>query len=248
MPPGLCSWVLNLRGGRRARQQIFVWKTRGGRRAGAGRKPRRENVGLMVHSARPGFVPRLPVHVTMRAVKGVACLRTEVVAPVVMAEIGRASEKGLRVLHFSVQKDHVHLIVEADDGESLSRGMQRLASRVAMAVNALLGRHGKFWKERYHRRDLGTPRQFRNALVYVTFNFRKHASAGERARRTRLLDGMSSARWIDDWKDEELVEYVREHRTRAGPRPTALPRTWIARVGWKKLGLLDPRESPRSPG
>ena len=136
----------------------------------------------------------------MRAAKGVSCMRTQTVAPAVMREIGRASEKGLRVLHFSVQKDHLHLIVEADDAGSLSRGMQRLASRVAMAVNALLGRHGKFWKERYHRRDLGTPRQFRNALVYVTFNARKHGQA-----RARTLDGMSSAIWIDDWKDEAFA-------------------------------------------
>lgn len=228
----------------RPRQQAFLWRTRGGARPGAGRKAAPQNVGLIAHVARPDFVPRLPVHVTMRAVRGAPSMRAQAVAPMVIREIRRASEKGLRVLHFSVQKDHVHLIVEADDAKSLSRGMQRLASRVAMAVNALLRRRGRFWKERYHRRDLGTPRQFRNALVYVTFNFRKHrAAAGE-----RTLDRMSSAVWVDDWSDESFAEVVREHRARAGPRTTALPTTWIARVGWKRHGLLRPTESPRSPG
>ena len=57
-----------------------------------------------------------------------------------------------------------------------------------MGVNALVGRRGKFWRERYHRRDLASPRQFRNALVYVTFNRRKHARGSERARMLRSLD------------------------------------------------------------
>lgn len=177
-------------------------------------------------------------------------MRAQRVAAVVIAEIARASEKGLRVLHHSVQDDHLHLIAEADDGKSLSRGVQRLASRVAMAVNALVGRRGKFWKERHHRRDLATPRQFRNALVYVTMNFRKHAPAAEKARRGRgrELDVMSSAIWLDDWKSDAFRARVRESRARAGPRITALPVTWIARVGWKRHGLIDARESPRAPG
>ena len=233
---------------RRSRQQAFVWKTRGGPRPGSGRKPLPQNVGLQPHRARAPFVARLPVHVTMRAMKGVPRMRSQAVVPVVMAEIARVSTKGLRVLHQSLQDDHLHLIVEADDAASLSRGIQRLALRVAMTVNALVGRHGRFWRERYHRRDLATPRQFRNALVYVTFNFRKHASPAQRLLRTRELDGKSSALWIDDWKSETFAAYVRERRARAGPRITVPPQTWIARIGWKRHGLIDPREMPKLPG
>jgi REP element-mobilizing transposase RayT len=225
-----------------------MWKTRGGLREGAGRKARPENVGLLAHRTRPGFAARLPVHVTMRTAKGAPRMRAQSVALVVIAEIGRASTKGLRVLHFSVQNDHLHLIVEADDAASLSRGMQRLASRVAMGVNGLVGRRGRFWRDRYHRRDLGSPRQFRNALVYVTFNFRKHATPGEKTRRARELDGMSSAMWIDDWKSVAFTELVRQERARAGPRMTSSPATWIARVGWRRHGKLSPLEAPRSPG
>lgn len=236
---------------RRPRQQVFVWKTRGGARRGAGRKAKPENVGLLAHRARPAFSRHVPVHVTMRAGRGVPNMRTQLVVNVVRAEIKRASVKGFRVLQFSVQHDHLHLLAEADDGTALARGMQRLASRVAMAINALTSRNGRFWRERYHRRDLPTPRQYRNALVYVTMNFRKHASASERVVRARLLDGCSSALWFDDWKDDGLDERFRDvlldHRARAGPKPTVDPTTWIARVGWKKHGRLDPRESPRSP-
>jgi putative transposase len=233
---------------RRSRQVEMVWKTRGGRRKGAGRKRAPQNVGLLPHIARPEFVARVPVHVTLRAKRGTPAMRTQLVGGVVRAEIARASQKGFRVLHQSIQDDHLHLIVEADGGEQLSRGMQRLASRVARAVNLIVGRRGGVWRERYHRRDLATPKQFRNALVYVTFNFRKHAPAAKRTVRARELDGFSSAVWLDDWKSEAFAEYVRQHRERAGPRPTVEPVTWIARVGWKRHGKLSPLESPRSPG
>ena len=227
---------------RRPQQQSFRWKSRGGAR----RKPRPENVGLQPHVARPEFDHRLPVHVTMRAVRGVPSMRTQTVQKAVLTELSRASEKGFRLLHYSVQDDHLHSIAEADDAAALSRGMQRLASRIAMAVNALVGRRGRFWRERYHRRDLRKPRQYRNALVYVLFNIRKHTRGAERARWTRSFDALSSAIWLDEWSDDDIREKVRA--ARAGPPPIAAPKTWMAIKLWKKHGLLDPCESPVSPG
>lgn len=224
------------------------FRTWGGRRKGAGHKHAKKNVGLLPHVARPGFDRHVPVHLTMRAVKGVPRMRAQAVMTVIYEEIARASAKGFRLVDFSVQEDHLHVLAEADDAMNLSRGMQRLASRIARRVNLLVGRRGKVWRERYHRRDLSTPKQFRNALVYVLMNFRKHAPAAERAQRAQVVDGHSSALWFDGWKDDGLRTRLREKRARAGPRPTALARTWIARVGWKRHGLIDGRETPRSPG
>lgn len=224
------------------------FRTWGGVRKGAGRKPAKKNVGLLPHVPRAEFDRHVPVHVTLRALKGVPRLRAQSVMMIVYEEIARASAKGFRLVDFSVQEDHLHVLAEADDASSLSRGMQRLGSRIARRVNLLVGRHGRLWRERYHRRDLATPKQFRNALVYVLMNFRKHAPPGERTLRGQVIDGHASGMWLDGWKDERLRERLREKRARAGPRPTALPRTWIARVGWKRHGLIDPRESPRSPG
>jgi putative transposase len=233
---------------RRPKQLTMEFRTWGGRRKGAGRKPAKKNIGLLPHVQRPPFDRHVPVHVTMRAVKGVPRMRAQAVMTLINDEIARASAKGLRLIDFSVQEDHLHLLVEADDAKSLSRGMQRLAARIARRVNLLVGRRGKVWRERYHRRDLATPRQFRNALVYVLMNFRKHAPVAERAVRARAIDGHGSGLWFDGWKDDGLRERLRGERARAGPRPTALAKTWIARVGWKRHGLIDPRESPRSPG
>jgi len=227
------------------KQLDLEFPTWGGKRVGAGRKRAPANVGLLKHEARDPVDARNPVHVTMRALRGVPRMRSDVVAAVVIAEIARASAKGLGVLHFSVQDDHVHLIVEAKDGTALSRGIQRVASRIAMGVNALAKRRGQFWRERYHRRDLASPRQFRNALVYVTFNYRKHATPSQRSERARAVDLRSSAIWFDDWADPKIVEKVRA--ARAGPSPVVAPRTWFARTGWKHCGCLRLEEMPRLP-
>jgi REP element-mobilizing transposase RayT len=187
----------------------------------------------------------MPVLVTLRAVSGVPNLRAERAAMLIMAEIRRASAKGLRVLHFSVQSNHLHLIVEADDGPALSRGMQRLGSRVALAINVLASRRGSLWRDRYHRRDLLKPRQYRNALVYVLFNARKHAHGAERMRRLRVLDGCSSAIWTDHWAvDDTFLARIRN--ARAGPSPVIAPATWMARRGWLRHGRLRPDEVPQS--
>src|SRR5688572_9063308 len=98
----------------RPRQQSFQWRTLGGPRPGAGRKRAPGNEGLLPHVARPAFAARVPAHVTMRALRGVPSMRAPVVARVVIAEIARASSKGFRVIHFSVQNDHLHLIAEGD--------------------------------------------------------------------------------------------------------------------------------------
>jgi hypothetical protein len=146
--------------------------------------------------------------------------------------LAAASSARFRVLHFSVQADHLHLVVEADEPPRFERGVRGLAIRVAKAVNRALGRRGRVWADRYHAHPLRTPREVRNALVYVLNNFRKHV------RGARGLDPRSSARWFDGWR--QRLGRVRDHS------PVADPRTWLARVGWRRGGLIDVEECPRS--
>ena len=233
---------------RRPLQGAFVFRTHGGARKNAGRKAKAQNVGLIPHVARPALDRHVPMHVTLRGVRGVPNLRSQRLLGLVRAEIARASRDGFRVVHFSVQTNHLHLLVEADAGVELSRGVQRLASRVARLVNLAVGRHGRFWRERYHRRDLATPRQVRNALVYVLFNVRKHTTgaAAARARQTLDVPG-SSVLWNEAWNvDDDLREVLA--RARAGPPPVAAPRTFLARRGWLRHGALRIDEMPRVPG
>ena len=146
-------------------------RTWGGARPGAGRKPgARPKVR---HVARPSHRASHPVHVTVRARAGLPSFREEAIASAVreaIAASGRSPILGrsFRVVQFSVQTNHVHLIVEAHDKESLSRGMRGLNTRLARAVNRVLGVHGRVWGERYHAHALRTPREVRNAIVYST--------------------------------------------------------------------------------
>jgi hypothetical protein len=181
---------------------------RGGRRKGAGRKASADRKGFVEHVARPPHDDEKPVHVTVRAVG-----------------------------HFTVQGNHLHMIVEANEGLSLSRGMQRLLSRLAMTINAIARRRGKVWRDRYHRRDLCSPRQFRNALVYVLFNRRKHAPTDRDAELwAGCIDPCSSAAWFTGWVANSGPP--QSSIARAGPSVIAEPKSWLARGGWERRGRI----------
>lgn len=137
-----------------------------------------------------------------------------------------------QVAEFSLQHDHVHMLCEPRGRRALEMGMRRLTIRFSLGLNALFGRsRGKNWSGRYHRHDLKTPREVRNALVYVLMNGKKH---GEVPHDARWLDPFSSACEFDGWSD-----------TRPSPRNVCgPPRFWLLAVGWKKHGLLSPTEAP----
>jgi len=142
------------------------------------------------------------------------------------------SRDEFRILHFSVQGDHIHLMVEATDKASLSTGARGLSIRIARAFNKAAGRTGAVWGDRYHARALTTPREVRNGLVYVLMNVRKHHPGPWDG-----LDPCSSARWFDGFHD-------RPPSTALAP-PVHLPRTWLAAHAWRRHGLLSITESPR---
>ncbi len=187
--------------------------TWGGRRAGAGRKQKAMGRRNVPHRAREEHRRAHPVHVVLRS--RVRSLRSQFLFPAVRSALVGATRAraDFRILQFSVQADHLHLIVEADAQGGLSRGMQGLAVRVARSLNQLLFRRGAFWDDRYYARDLTSPRAIKSAFKYVLNNFRKH---GEPVRGDR--DPCSSA--IYDVR-RSAPEHV----------PISAPRTWLARFG-----------------
>ena len=145
---------------------------RGGKRKGAGRP---KTVGVVQRVPRPEFARRFPLHVTLKIKDDVGSLRTNKI----YAQIQRAffyghNRFGMRMVEFSVQGNHIHLVVEAEGRESLWKGMQGLNVRIAKAVNKVLGRKGKFFSDRYYSRVLKTLSEVRNAVNYVRHNFKKH--------------------------------------------------------------------------
>jgi REP element-mobilizing transposase RayT len=232
------------RGEKAPTQLEFRFRSRGGARKG--RKPRAERVGLLPHLTRERHRRYQPVHVTARAVRLAPSLRSESVFASLRAIFATSSEKGFRLLHFSVQGNHLHFIAEADDGVAFARGVQRLLSRAAMTVNALARRSGRLWRDRHHREPLTTPSQVRNALVYVLFNLRKHEVESGNPSDFALdgVDPCSSTRWLDGWSPHALPPP--EMLASARPPIVAPPATWLARKGWKTRGLVRFDEVPRS--
>ena len=179
-----------------------------------------------------------PLHVTMRARRGLPSFRAERLYAAFESAVRRTRREDFRIVEFSVQDDHLHLIVEAEDREALARGMKSFSVRANRLFNAAHGRgRGPVWADRYHRRDLTSARQVRNALVYCIQNYKKHQGLTSGAPR---IDLCSSARWFTGWTA------IREHDD--GERPTEEARTVLLRRAWKKHGLIHPGERPRAPG
>jgi hypothetical protein len=133
---------------------------------------------------------------------------------------------GFRLVHFTVQGNHLHLICEAKDRERLARGLQGLAIRVAKRLNAKLGRRGKLFAQRYHARILRTPTEVRNALVYVLNNARRH----DPSVAWDWVDPLSSAGFFDGWRIPHHDVAARD-----GPAPA---NTWLLTTGWRFRGLI----------
>lgn len=177
------------------------------------------------------------MHVTLRLANGLPSLRLELVYRAVESAIRATKRADFRIVEFSVQEDHIHTIVEGDDKKALECGIKSLTARVTKRLKKLLGlKRVKVWGGRYHRRDLTSPRQVRNALVYVLSNFKKHQRMADGTPR---IDLRSSSQWSTGW--------IQVRPLPDEPSPVQPPRTWLARVGWKKHGLIHPGEAPRSP-
>ena len=140
------------------------------------------------------------------------------------------------MVHYSIQTDHVHMIVEAKDRPALGRGMKSIGARLARAVNRVFRRSGRVLADRYHLHVLRTPKEVRHALRYVLLNARKHA---RRVIRSLRCDPASSGRWFDGWRRAPTVLGGVPAR-----RPVARARTWLLRVGWRRHGLIDPADVP----
>ena len=192
----------------------FRYRGRGGYREGAGR-PKKPGAGIP-HVRRPALAARHPVHVTARVRDEAARLRSRQCFRVVASCIGKACARdGFRLVHFTVQSNHLHLIVEARDAMALARGIQGLSIRIAKAVNRVLGRRGPVFADRYHAHALRTPTETANAIAYVLGNSHVHAARRGRPVRPDAIDPLTST------ANRHLV---------------AQPHTWLLRIGWT-LGL-----------
>ena len=236
-------------------QLAFTFRTWGGKRKGAGRPPKGEAAGVS-HLRRPVLSRHHPVHVTLRIVAGLPSLRDGRLFNKVRFALAAGRERfGFRLVHFSVQGNHLHLIAEAQDSRALAMGLQGLSVRVARAVNRTLARRGRVFADRYHSRALKTPRAVHFALRYVLLNARKHQAAAvimaSAAVPAGFIDSRSSAAWFDNFQRPGELAFGAA-RTRAHWRassgleaPVVLPQSWLLRKGSRRHGGFDIVELPR---
>lgn len=194
-------------------------RTWGGWREGAGRpaKEGSENKGR-----RQRFSRATVCHVTIKVRRELPSLRRRDVARRVATALWiGARNDGFRLVHFSIQGNHVHLIVEASCWRALSKGMHALKIRVARAINAALQREGSVFCERYHARLLQTPTEIRNALRYALNNRRRHIAY---RLDPAWVDPLSTARWFDGYRDRDPDDN--------NPMPRA--RTFLLATGWRR--------------
>jgi REP element-mobilizing transposase RayT len=213
---------------------------RGGRRPNAGRKKSRANRFDSAHASRPDLSAKHAVHVMMRTA-GVPRLRQrrgyEAIRRALLHYVDGAD---FRVVHISIQRNHLHLIVEAANKAALSKGMKSLNIRAARAINAAFRRTGKVFAFRYCAKQIKDAMYARNAISYVLNNWRRHQQDVEEGETTTLFDAFSSAASFGGWSRGMGM------RSRAPdtlePLPVSRPRTKLLRFDWEWFGLIDPYE------
>jgi REP element-mobilizing transposase RayT len=220
---------------------------RGGARANAGRRPAGARPGV-AHRSRAVLRAGVPVHVTLRVRREAAGLRRRKQYQAIRAVMRRTGHKAdFRIVHYSVQGNHFHLICEATDKRLLARGVQGFSSLVARRINQMMGRTGTFFSDRYHVHALTTPTEVRNALCYVLNNWRKHREHVNHPRWT--LDPFSSADLFEGWRgwhgERHAGAIKRPGWMDSDERsPVAQATCWLLTTGWRKAGLLEPTETP----
>jgi len=165
------------------------------------------------HKTRPRFDKPSAVHVTLRVATHVWNLRSRRCFQRIELALADARERfGLRVIEFTVLGNHLHLLVEADSHDSLSRGMQGLGVRIAKVLNKLMQRQGSVFADHYHSRVLRSPTELVDALAYVLGNDAHHFGGNPGGDRFSSVSYDAPAR----------------------QRVLCIPCTWLVRDGWRR--------------
>ena len=159
--------------------------------------------------------------------------------------------ENFRIVHLSLQRTHIHLLVEADDRRALWRGMQSFQISAAKHLNRMISkgrpgprRKGTVFPDRYHAEIIDSPLQARRALSYVLGNWRKHREDRDPRLATWTFDWFSSAWSFPDWAEDVNEPFFHPPPPTYEPLLVRRPTTWLLRTGWKKHGLISYREVP----
>jgi REP element-mobilizing transposase RayT len=190
-------------------------------------RPKKLGAGLP-HTRRPPVSPDHPHHVTVRVKKGTWNLRSQRCFLRIADAFKTAHDrKSIRLVHYSVQGNHLHLLVEANDRRAMSNGMRALLISLARRLNRLMSTTGSRFADRFHERALVSPNAVRTALRYVLTNAAKHHGHD-------LVDPYSSGPWFTGW----APHVPKPGWTPCTGPPTAEPESWLLRGGWRRAGAF----------
>ncbi|MBK8101257.1 MAG: hypothetical protein IPK26_29600 [Planctomycetes bacterium] len=208
--------------------------TWGGRRPGAGRKPKGDEPQVD-HRPRAAVAPSHPVLVTVKVRPGLPRLRhhrefAALCAALAAGAGGPAAGRGttFRLCHFALSGEQLHLLVEARNRRVLCRGVQGLLVRVARALNRLWRRRGKVFADRYDDQALTTPAAT-HAAMHQLLRRPPDPGAEGGGNEPGAVDPFTSA----PWSGAEPAPAVADV-----PCPVLPARTWLLRVGWRRHGRL----------
>ena len=133
----------------------------------------------------------------------------------------------LRVIEYSLQRDHDHLIVEVPEGRpGLASALRGMHGALAKRWNGLWGRKGAVFGE-CDELPLVRARMAGNAVRYVIWNGYHHDETGIG------FDRGSSARWSEAWGGD--VPARMEGRTL---KPVFAARTGLLREAYRRFRLV----------
>ena len=195
-----------------------------------GRRPRAGRPNL---SGQVNHIPVLlktPLHVTLRLKEKLPSIRTKDLFKEFKESAALSKKQGLHIIHFSIQRNHIHLFCESRSNRSLPLGMRSLAGRFGKILRAYPrsrggGKSGSTFDGRYHLHVLKTPREVKNTLEYVLLNSSAHAFRywpKLLGSRFKSLIKADAGFFENQQKPIDLKSALCE------------PQSWLAKAGWMR--------------
>jgi REP element-mobilizing transposase RayT len=200
----------------------------GGKRRNAGRK---NKSGMVNHMEREKVDFKKPLHLTQKLKPIQFRLRNHAFLKEFKQACKRVQSFGLHVIHFSIQNNHIHFILEAKDNKALSNGMRSLGCKIAKLINREMGTKGPVFDGRYHLHVLKKPTEMRNALRYVLLNQANHS------KLIPYSDEFSTAKYFRDFRHllrANIGPLLNDHRPLDLPEFLKCPSSWLCKSGWMR--------------
>jgi REP element-mobilizing transposase RayT len=190
------------------------------------------------------------VHVTIRVVGSAPELRRkDMYMALREATIVTAKREDFRIVHMSIQRNHLHLITEADSTSALSRGIRGFSISAARQINKAFTargdrRTGRVIADRYHARPLTSPRAVRHAISYTLSNWRRHGEDRAPFARSWTVDPFSSGALFAGWRELEGSLFFWPLPPTYYPLMVFRPRTWLLQHWNRFYPSISAREVP----